>query len=114
MADYFAILGVGDTLVLKSTQKSNGIVEDEAPPPMTDASVADADAGADGADASTALAGTTTGTSAVDADADRPTGADQNRCFGTVEEESAWTERFYREIVDVKLVTAAVENEERW
>ena len=105
IADYFAILGVGDTLVLKSTQKSNGIVEDEAPPPATDAS----DAGA-GADASTALAGTTTETSA--ADTDRPMEADLDRCFGTVEEESAWTERFYREIVDVNLVTAAVENEE--
>ena len=96
VADYFAILGVGDTLVLKSTQKSTPVIEDEAPPPPTDATCTD-DGGGD--------ASTAGGAAAVDSHADDTDGAEpqDDRCFGTVEEECAWTERFYREIVDVKI-----------
>ena len=120
VADYFAILGVGDTLILKSTQKSTPAIEDEAPPPPPSPTTPTIDAeakvdtsaddgGGAGGDASTA------GAAAVDTSdspsngtrADNVDGAEQqDRCFGTVEEECAWTERFYREIVDVKLVTA--------
>jgi hypothetical protein len=101
VADYFAILGVGDTLVLKSTQKSTPI-EDEAPatPPTTDAD-------ADGGIAAAAAANTSTD---VCKGYDDDPEVEQDRCFETVEEECAWTERFYREIVDVKLVTAEYGN----
>ena len=110
VADYFAILGVGDTLILKSTQKSTPVIEDEAPPPPTDGTCTATHDG--GGDASTASAGA----AAVDASNSTSNGTDadiiddaepqDDRCFGTVEEECAWTERFYREIVDVKLITA--------
>ena len=95
VADYFAILGVGDTLVLKSTQKDQQQYEDEAPPPPPPPSDQSNDDD-DGAGAS----------DADDAEKHVPaSGDDEGDKYGS-EEECAWMERFYREIVEVAVVTS--------